>query len=181
MSCIYFQILWTLDTGSACSSSLSTGKRFIWVYQGLFQWNTCQLYGLIIYGHLFITFDVEATYYFKLILHPLDKTILINGTLIFDLLQVNLTRQCLHLMSPSFFVVCIYYGTRYARISVTNYASSVRITIFFLLLYNMYDACVSCCIMYIVTCYCVLYAIVCMLFSGMHVVIVTVFYVSLTP
>ena len=77
-----------------------------------------------------ITFDVEATYYFKLILHPLDKTILINGTLILDLLQVNSTRQFLHLMSPSSFVACIYYGTRYALIYITNYASSVRITIF---------------------------------------------------
>jgi len=92
----------------------------------------------------FITFDVEATYYFKLILHPLDKTIVINGTLILDLLPVNSTRQFLHLMSPSSFVVCIYYGTRYAPIYITNYASSVRITIFFFLLYNMYDTCVSC-------------------------------------
>ena len=146
MSCIYFQILWTLDTGSACSSSLSTGKRFTWLYHGLFQWNTCQLYGLIIYGH--ITFDLEATYYFKLILHPLDKTILINGTLILDLLQVNSTRQFLHLMSPSSFVVCIYYGTRYALIHVPNYASSVCMTIFFL--WHM------CVMLYSVTCHCIL-------------------------
>ena len=94
-----------------------------------------------------ITFDLEATYYFKLILHPLDKTILINGTLILDLLQVNSTRQFLHLMSPSSFVVCKYYGTRYALIHVPNYASSVCMTIFFLLLYNMYDTCVSCCLL----------------------------------
>jgi len=78
------------------------------------------------------------------------------GTLILDLLQVNSTRQFLHLMSPSFFVVCIYYGTRYALILVPNYASSVRITIFFLLLYNMYDTCVSCRILSHVIVYCIL-------------------------
>ena len=99
-----------------------------------------------------ITFDVEATYYFKLISHLLDVIttilILINGSIFSTCyIQVISTRQCLHGMSPSSFDVCIYYGTRYAPIHITNYASSVCITIFFLLLYNMYDTCVSCCIL----------------------------------
>ena len=43
--------------------------------------------------------------------------------------QDNFFVRCRH-HSPIF---CIYYGTRYALIYITNYASSVRMTIFLLM------------------------------------------------
>jgi len=107
------------------------GQRFIRVYHGLFLWNTYIQWSY----HLWtlITSEVEATYYFKLILHPLDKTILINGTLILDLLQVNPTRQFLHLMSPSSSMSVYTPGYATLQSVVSDYASFVRMTIFLLI------------------------------------------------
>ena len=80
-----------------------------------------------------ITFDVEATYYFKFISHLLDviatMSILINGTLILDLLHTSHSNKTISSSYVAITYACIYYGTRYAPIYITNYASSVRISI----------------------------------------------------
>ena len=55
-----------------------------------------------------ISFDLEATYYFKLILHPLDKTILINGTLILDLLHTSHVNKTISSSDVAIIYVCIY-------------------------------------------------------------------------
>jgi len=83
-------------------------------------------------------------------------------------IQVISTRQFLRQMSSSFSYICIYYGTRYALIYITNYASSVRMTIFLLMTHVCHV--VYCNMLLCIVCYC-MYVI----FEGIHVVIVTVF------
>ena len=178
MSCIYFQILWTLDTGSARSSLLSTGKRFISVYHGLFQLNICKLF----IGTIFNYMD---TYYFCCGSYILLQVDITSTGCYYDDVDINQWNSYSRLVTyksfpqDNFFVrcrhrpyICIYYGTRYAPIHITNYASSVCITIF-LRITCMTHVChvVYCNMLLCIVCYCMYVT-----FEGIHVVIVTVFH-----
>ena len=136
------------------------GQRFTRVYyirHGLFRWNIHKLFTGIIFNYM-------DTYYFwswSYILLQVDitstghyyKTILINGSISSTCyIQVILTRHLLRLMSPSFFDVCIYFGKRYAPIYITNYASSVRMTIFLLMTHVCHI--VYCNMLLCIVCYC---------------------------
>ena len=138
-----------MDTGSARSRFNIYGQK---VYQGIswnislersqvIQWNT------YIYCNYHLWIFIGATYYFKLVLHPLDKMILIKGTSFLTCyIQVVTTRPSS--LDVAIVFQCLYiFRDTLAPIHVPNYASSVCITIFFLLQYNMYDTCVSCCLL----------------------------------
>ena len=122
----------------------------------------------------------EAIYHQWMISLDVIITMSIYGILILNLLPTSYVTRTNSSSDVAISSVCKYSGTRYAPIYVPNSASSVGITTFLLMTHVCH---VVYCNMplYIVTCYCVWYAIVCMLFSGTHVVIVTVFYISLTP
>jgi len=113
----------------------------------------------------FITYWRWSIYYYKWMLYLLDvittMSILLNGTLILDLLHTSHVSKTIFSSDVAIIYICIYSGTRYAPINIPNYASSVCTTTFLLMTHVCH---VLYCNMplYILTCYCVLYAIVCM-------------------
>ena len=63
----------------------------------------------------------------------MTMSILLNGTLILDLLHTSHGNKTISSSDVAIINVCIYSGTRFAPINVPNYASSVCITIFLLM------------------------------------------------
>ena len=128
---------WILDP--LVPDSLSTGKRIIWVVYitdnvtGLFT-----SYLLELSSAMNVSYFLERKPYifFKWTLYLLDvittRSILPMELFILDLLHTSHVNKTVSSSDVAIIDVCIYSGIRFAPIYVPNYASSVRITIFFL-------------------------------------------------
>ena len=157
-----FQLTWILDnTGSACSSFLSTGKGYLGSTSYITMDHTHVIIRTFFYGHYYswrwsyiYQVEITSTTCYDIMWY------IITGTLLLDFLyasQVNWTVSS----SDVAIIRCLYILRKpLAPIYVPNYASSVGTTIFFL-----WHTCGMCHVLY---CSMLLY---CMLLNDCHTVL----------